>query len=286
MKNHILLSACLLTALISCDDQPLTVGAMNPDAATSSVGDGASETDTRTAGQGPSVNVADALPLNSAADANAASIVVADTMPDSRCPTKFRTVTLQPGPEGKDTIVNSLEPNRVGPDYGFFRATAWTWNGVPGTHRSLLQFELPVTNQEDVVSATLTLFGEPTTTVPPVYTGHAALDGVSNKGVLLRIMSPWNEDVSWAAQPSTAQVPLQDSWTSEAITLPPSQSESQTYTIDVTPMVAPMAAGALPNYGFLVRLVTEEPYRQLGFCSSDHVEAALHPKLTIVYQCK
>jgi hypothetical protein len=68
-----------------------------------------------------------------------------------------------------------------------------------------------------------------------------------------------------------------------AATLPQDVNPNEDYVIDVTAMVQGMVTNPSSNYGFMLQLITEQYYRILVFASSDHPNAALHPKLEICY---
>ncbi len=55
-------------------------------------------------------------------------------------------------------------------------------------------------------------------------------------------------------------------------------------TVDVTQMVKRMVANPSKNYGFKMRLVTEDTYRSMVFASSEYSDSTKRPKLTVRYK--
>ncbi|HWU88833.1 MAG TPA: alpha/beta fold hydrolase [Kofleriaceae bacterium] len=183
------------------------------------------------------------------------------------------TVTLQPdGAGGKDGRAYSLQPDTPSPNVPLLYAMAWTFNGVPGTVRGFLDFDIPSPPAgATLISATLSLFAE--TTTPPY--GHSTLSG-SNELIVRQITSPWNEaTVSWNDQPSSDHL--------TQLVLPASTSSSQTYNIDVTDFVKRELNAPSQFHGFMFQLQNESYYRAVIFGSSDNANPALRPKLVLEY---
>lgn len=158
----------------------------------------------------------------------------------------------------------------------------WTWNAVGcsgGTIRSLLCFtELSnIPSNAVIVSATLRLYGV-TSDRNTSYPGAPA-SYYENTVVVQQITSPWNENtVTWNTQPSTT--------TANQFIIPQSTSEYNwnysNSSSELVAMVQNMVSGN--NYGFMLRLQTEQHYRNMVFASSDHPDASLHPELEVTYR--
>ena len=158
----------------------------------------------------------------------------------------------------------------------------WTWNAIGcsgGTIRSLLCFtELSnIPSNAVIVSATLRLYGV-TSDRNTSYPGAPA-SYYENTVVVQQITSPWNENtVTWNTQPSTT--------TANQFIIPQSTSQyNWNYTnssSELVAMVQSMVSGN--NYGFMLRLQTEQHYRNMVFASSDHPDASLHPELEVTYR--
>jgi len=182
------------------------------------------------------------------------------------------TLRLQPGPEGKDATVFSLPGSEDTPrgDGATLSAMAWTFKGVPGTLRSLIDFDLSsLPPGATIVHATLTLTADTTDQ------GHQQLSG-TNELLVRRITAPWDEaTVTWNTQPPTS--------VADQIELPPSTSVDQTYVIDVTPFIVDEVAHPNQTFGMMLQLKTEQFFRSLQFASSDHPDPTHHPVLTVDY---
>ena len=158
----------------------------------------------------------------------------------------------------------------------------WTWNAIGcsgGTIRSLLCFtELSnIPSNAVIVSATLRLYGV-TSDRNTSYSGAPA-SYYENTVVVQQITSPWNENtVTWNTQPSTT--------TTNQFIIPQSTSEYNwnysNSSSELVAMVQNMVSGN--NYGFMLRLQTEQHYRNMVFASSDHPDASLHPELEVTYR--
>ncbi len=158
----------------------------------------------------------------------------------------------------------------------------WTWNAVGcsgGTIRSLLCFtELSnIPSNAVIVSATLRLYGV-TSDRNTSYPGAPA-SYYENTVVVQQVTSPWNENtVTWNTQPSTT--------TANQFIIPQSTSEYNwnysNSSSELVAMVQSMVSGN--NYGFMLRLQTEQHYRNMVFASSDHPDASLHPELEVTYR--
>ena len=176
---------------------------------------------------------------------------------------------------GKDAFISSNVPNGGQGNSTEFDAAAWTIGGLPLTIRSLIDFDLsnlPV--GATIQSAVLTLYNNPNAQNGYANGQHVHVSG-SNEAVLQRITSPWTEDVAWSNQPTTS--------TQNEVTLAEDTNPNQDYVLDVKNLLEDIIANPNDSFGFLLKLKTETPYRLLAFASSDHPNAALHPKLEITY---
>lgn len=184
---------------------------------------------------------------------------------------KAKCLYLQPGPgAGKDTRAWS-RPDMVDanvPDWVEFTAMAWTWDGVPGVHRSFVEFDLSeIPASAHITSALLKLSG---------IGEHSSLSH-SNASVLRRVVEPWQENgVSWNSQPATTSL--------HEVTLAKSVSVDQDYQVSVLQLVEDAVLDPAHAHGFMLGLKDESYYAAMRFASSDHPDAAKRPWLQVCYR--
>ncbi|HEU4410215.1 MAG TPA: DNRLRE domain-containing protein [Polyangiaceae bacterium] len=185
------------------------------------------------------------------------------------------TMTLRPGPEGKDALVHSLASQADVPhgNAPTFDVMAWAFSGAPGVLRNLIDFDLPaLPASATLVKATLKLYANTTLTLDP---GHSQLSA-GNELVVQQVVSPWDEaTVTWNTRPGVDAGDL--------LVLPPSASAFQNYEIDVTRFFQRELADPGRYHGLVLRLQTEQHYRSLRFASSDHPDPSLRPALVLEY---
>ncbi|MBL0103476.1 MAG: DNRLRE domain-containing protein [Bacteroidetes bacterium] len=164
-------------------------------------------------------------------------------------------------------------PNLNFGTYGELSAIAWTFGGAPTDIRSLMFWDLSSIPQNAIVtSATIDMFWNANSINP----GHSQLTG-SNECYIQKVTSPWAENsVTWNTQPSTD--------TTNQVYVPASTNAQQDYTFNVTDLVQDMVANPADNYGFMLRLINENYYRSLVFCSSDYPDPAKHPQINVCYK--
>lgn len=140
--------------------------------------------------------------------------------------------------------------------------------------RSLIYFDLStIPSGATIVSATLNLYG-----AGPFGTGAAGSVGNigDNTSYIQRVTSPWVEStVTWNTQPTTTTV--------NQVTFGPSTQVIEDFDVNVTQLVLDQIDNPATSFGFMFRLITEDPTRGFVFWSSDATVDSLHPTLTIVY---
>jgi len=187
------------------------------------------------------------------------------------------TLVLQPDANcGKDAILHGLnsEVNTNFGDNQQMPVTSWTFSGIHGDVRSIIDFDLSSIPTGSVINgAFLSLYAWPHTTGMGQ---HSSLSG-SNASWIKRVTSPWNENtVTWNTQPSSTVL--------NQVILPQSTSPTQDYlNVNVTNLVQDMLINQNSSYGFILSLQTEEVHRRLNFCSSDYPNPMFHPKLEVIY---
>lgn len=168
-------------------------------------------------------------------------------------------------------MLNSVNPMQNGGESLKFDAMGWTFYGVEGAKRSLIDFDLSaLAGNYGIMDARLSLYFY---TDEPTYVPHSG----DNGAYIRMITSVWEEDqVTWSTMPQT---------TSEGqVWLPPSTDPEQDYLdIDVTGLVRQRYHDPENTFGFMLQLADEIPYRSLMFSSGDNVDSTLWPKLVITY---
>ncbi|MGG9971765.1 DNRLRE domain-containing protein [Ferruginibacter sp. SUN002] len=152
---------------------------------------------------------------------------------------------------------------------------SWTVYGFPVTGRALIRFSLKsIPKKSEILSAKLSLYG-----YPENFQSFAMPQG--NKGdnivVLQRVIDEWKENtVTWNNQPRVTR--------EGEIALPISTSQWNYNVInfDVTSLIKDMRT--TENYGFSLRLQTEQTYRSIGFLSSEYSDVTKRPSLEITYK--
>lgn len=190
------------------------------------------------------------------------------------------TVVFQPNANnGKDAYINSNFPNTNYGSYILLSSGSWTWSGDVGIVRSFVEFNLSsIPTNAIVTSAKLSFYNNDEALGNLYFTGndHSNLTA-SNASFVSKVTSTWDENlINWNNQPSyDAQymVPLSQS-------INPNQNYLD---LDVLNIVQDMVSFPATNYGFILRMQTEDYYAGLLFASSDYVETSSRPKLEITY---
>lgn len=187
------------------------------------------------------------------------------------------TITIKPDPVvGKDAFVHGL-PSEANNNYGSndqFCIASWSFSGILGNIRSLVEFPLgQIPANATIISASLSLYAINHNTG---FGYHSTLSG-SNDSWIERITGAWDEStVTWNNQPQTT--------TQNRVSMPASTSQQQDFlNIDVTQLVVDMYTNPTMSHGFMIKLKTENYYRRLNFCSSDHPNESKWPELSVTY---
>lgn len=187
------------------------------------------------------------------------------------------TLRLKGSPAGKDAEIFSRDDSKA-KNYGDsprFQAGTWTWNADnlgEGTYRGLLAFDLSsIPAGAYVHEARLHLFCDTT----GFSKGHSSLSN-SNAATLVRITQAWAEStVTWDNKPAFD--------TAGRANLAQSKGAKDNYEVDVTALVARMAAKPDSNFGMMLFNRSESPYNALVFASGDHADTTLRPVLEVTW---
>ena len=209
------------------------------------------------------------------------------------------TLFLKPGPSGGDnttimTTYGCTPTGYPGPAETLNAGTVsemvysdWTYNAAGcshGTIRGLIRFNglsaIPPT--ATILSATLNLYGEPSS---PSY-GNSTFPGspypLSNDGVVSIINDPWNiSTVTWNMAP-TYGMPTTPIPTTSLPIVPTGAHWNWNTSVNVQQMVQQMVTSG-NNYGFMLTLQTEAYYRAAFYAGNGHPDSSLWPELKVVY---
>ncbi len=181
-------------------------------------------------------------------------------------------LTLQPDSiKGKDALISYYSPNTNFGNHISMHPDCWTIGGNLDIIRGLIQFDLSsLPTGVSIDSAFLCFYFA----LDPLFsrTEHQG----ENYMLLQRIIEPWQENtVTWSNQPN---VDVNHTvWINKFI------DPRQDYTnIDVTNLVRDIIANN-KNYGFMLRLSDETPYKITLIASSDNPDSSKHPKLVVYY---
>ncbi len=188
------------------------------------------------------------------------------------------TIVLQPNANtGKDAMLHGL-PTEVNTNFGNdtqLPAEAWTFSGVFGVLRGLLEFDMTVIPQNaTIVSAYLSLYANDATSG---LGAHSTVGTALNDAWLERVTAFWYEDsVTWNNQPATT--------ITNRVYVPPTTNPTQDYlNMDVTALTQDIFTNPAGNFGMMLKLDIEQMFRRLNFCTSDYADSSKHPKLEITY---
>lgn len=182
------------------------------------------------------------------------------------------TILLQPDSvSGKDTKLHELHPNTNFGSSNEFMSFTWTFSGSTATSFSLMEFDFSAIPVGAIITnAKLSLYHNSLTASQ----GHSG----DNACYLKKITSTWDENlVTWNTMPTTTIV--------DQILLPTSNTGFQNYTnIDITNFAIDWQNNPGSNFGMMLELIDETPFKSMKFCSSDFPNPILRPKLEITYK--
>jgi hypothetical protein len=183
------------------------------------------------------------------------------------------TLVLQPDSSaGKDALISFFYPDTNFGNHKFMHPDCWTIGGNLDIIRALIQFDLSsIPNDATIDSAFISFYYA----WDPLFTFGTDHYG-DNYMLLQRIVEPWQENTAtWNNQP---KIDTRHTVWIDKFTYP-----QQDYTdIDVTLLVRDIYASN-KNYGFMLRMADEVPYKITLIASSDYPDASKHPKLVVYY---
>lgn len=180
-------------------------------------------------------------------------------------------IVISPTNNPTEIFLDSYNPNITSNGSPYFWAGAWTvGNAVYG--RILLKFDLSNIPQNSVIDS-VKLFLYSTDAPPPVGNQVDAQFGSNNVCLIQRVTTNWSEsNVNWNNQPTTTT-------TNQASIAQSISSFENVNGLNITPLFKDMIANG--NYGFIIKLATEQYYNIRQYQTSFSSNAAKHPKIVI-----
>jgi hypothetical protein len=199
-----------------------------------------------------------------------------DTVAIKVNPLVIQLLQLQTSQNPNEVHIWGNTTNREGSHSGAAElgANSWTHEGVVIGQRGLFKFDFSsIPSNATILSAKLTLYSNPTPLNGDLINANS---GSNNAMLIQRVTSSWTAStVKWINQPTST--------TQDQILIPHTNSSFvDLVDVDVKNLVKSMI-GANSNYGFLIRLQTEQIFNSRIFCSSYYPNSAKHPKIVIEY---
>jgi hypothetical protein len=180
-------------------------------------------------------------------------------------------ITINPSNNPTEVFLDSHNPTITSVGGPFFWAGAWTvGSAVYG--RICLKFDLSSLPQNAVIDS-VKLYMYSVEAPPPVGNQVDAQFGSNNACVIQRITSDWSAaTINWNNQPPVT--------TANQAIIPQSTSSFEDVNgVLITQLFKDMVANG--NYGFIIKLATEQYYNIRQYQSSFSGNAAKHPRLVI-----
>ena len=174
-----------------------------------------------------------------------------------------QTITIQPGPEGKDSSISSLHPDE---NYGDGPNLSMSYREVARIYRAYIQFDLgDLPDGAVILSATLQLYRWGLGGLPSSYVGAYRLKGPWQENTIT-----WNTRCGYDLMPEYIRFVDSFGWISW----------------DITDLVQRWLDGDSMNYGVCLRAIDEATALSSNECySSDEItHPTWCPKLEITYQ--
>jgi len=199
-------------------------------------------------------------------------IIIEETGSSSTQPTT-KIIQLD-NTNGQDGIIASIVPNNNYGDYPYLHVYAWTQGGTLNVTRVFVEFDISeIPLNAEITEAKISFYRDPNSTKDPNNEGHSG----ENSFNIHPITSSWEDhSLTWNNQP-TYDV-------SHYVNVPASAEPLQDYnSIDITSLVQSAVIDPAGYHGFMLKFVTEQPYKVSWFSSAENDDPTLSPKLEITY---
>lgn len=187
-------------------------------------------------------------------------------------------VKYRPGPNNGNDVYSDLYWGVGSGNQNYvpeLPVNVWDWNGLIVT-RSFISFPKLNKFPQDVTVVSAKLYLYP----PKDFLNHPQGNTGANECVIERITSDkWKEDcLIWDNQPLGVA-------TDDQVIIPATADQWEyAPVIDLTSAIGKMIRKEVPNYGFRIKLVNEQPFAAVNFASSEASDAWRRPTLIVEYK--
>jgi hypothetical protein len=205
----------------------------------------------------------------------------------------YTKLVLQPGDDkGQDTWIDffngndsSIYNNGNAGSVDQIKCDVWTMFGGVVKERSLIRFDdlSQVPSNSRIIAAKMFLHGLSSSPIHlpqgnSYYPGSPYYSYGPNDIYVKKITSSWDENtVTWNSRPSVSVY-------GESLISPSTSQWNYNASTDVTRIARYFINNPDKNFGFMLSFVDEDIYRSMGFYSSEYTDAAMRPKLVILYK--
>jgi hypothetical protein len=199
-----------------------------------------------------------------------------DTVSVTVLPALQQTIVLQPTNNPNEVNFLFSPGLSINAPVTELSALSYTNGGTVIKSRAAFKFDLSsIPAYANLISARLSLYSSASNFTIPNAPPTAPNSGNNNGFWIQRITSNWNNNTTWALQPTTD--------TATQVFIPHTNLSSLDLgDINVKQMVDSIRATG--NYGVIISLQNETNNNVRSFASSKHLDAGKHPKLVLVYQ--
>jgi hypothetical protein len=192
--------------------------------------------------------------------------------------TVLKSITLQPGTEGIDALVSSYFPETNLGDSKTISASVLVKERNRYVEKGYIDFDLSnqIPLNAKIKKATLQLFADTINQIEVGYIPNGHYDAEYAEWKVSVVLSPWSENsITWFNQLNIS--------TAELITFDGVRGKDQALLLDVTSFIERKVKHDPDVYGLVMEIVKSQD-SSIRFCSSDHQNSELRPKLNVKFE--
>ncbi|MBO9699477.1 MAG: DNRLRE domain-containing protein [Sporocytophaga sp.] len=192
----------------------------------------------------------------------------------------LKSITLQPGKEGKDAIVSSYFPETNFENSKTLNAVLWRKDRNRYIEKGYIDFDLPnlIPSDAKIKKATLKLFADTVNQIDEGYLpkGHYEADYLPWE--INIVTNTWTEkDITWINQPEASIEALE--------IFNGAERNDQAFLIDVTSYVDEKVKQDPNVHGLVIDIIYHTMWEGfIRFCTSDHQNSELRPQLYVEFE--